>query len=129
MKKALVAIILICYLAVSCGVVINFHYCMDQLSSTRLFASESKICNKCGMHSQKNHGCCRDEVKILRMKTDQQKVRVIQLSNFPSTIASITSTFIVIPSYNTDPSNQWQGHSPPLLITQDTYLQNCVFTI
>jgi len=45
MKKAAVSILLISYLAVSSGIVVNFHYCMNKLSSTELFAAEGKKCD------------------------------------------------------------------------------------
>ena len=51
MKKIVVPILLLCYLALTTGVIVNLHYCMNRLASTELFASESKQCGKCGMHT------------------------------------------------------------------------------
>ena len=63
---------MICYLGVTTGVVINFHYCMEKLASAKLFDTKSKKCGKCGMHMEDADGCCRDEVKIVKMEEDQQ---------------------------------------------------------
>lgn len=130
MKKIWVSIVLISYLAVSSGVVVNFHYCMNRLASTELFATEGKQCMKCGMDMHKGKGCCHDEVKVVKMNGDQ-KVTPSLSYELPSLEASVAppSAFIVTPFYNGVASNNYQNHSPPLLTEQDTYLQNCVFRI
>jgi hypothetical protein len=129
MKKILVSITLVCYLAVSCGVVINFHYCMNRLASIQLFASEKQVCDKCGMATKRSHGCCRDEVTVIKMKDDQQKAQPAYSLQAPDQIISVPSVFIIIPTYNVDESGHGQNHSPPLLTGQDICLQNCVFRI
>ena len=130
MKKIVVSIVLVCYLAVSSGVIINFHYCMNRLASTELFASESKQCGKCGMHTDKSHGCCRDEVKIVKMD-DDQKLTVALSYVLPSLDALVyeLSDYIVSSFYNVPVTRHYQNHFPPLLSEQDTYLQNGVFRI
>jgi hypothetical protein len=130
MKKTAASIALFFYLLVSCGVVVNFHYCMDRLASVQFFKAESKICGKCGMDSDDAEGCCRDEIKVIRMQEDQQQnlqlAFVLQLPDVP---INIPSAFIDEPFYNVDEARHWHNHSPPLLAAQDTYLRNCVFRI
>lgn len=130
MKKALATISLFCYLAVTCGVIVNFHYCMDRLASTQLFGTENKICGKCGMHTDDSNGCCRDEVKIIKMEVDQ-KVDSYVSFELPALDALVQapSTFIETSFFNSGETRDYQNHSPPLLTEQDTYLQNCVFRI
>ena len=124
------SIALVCYLAVSCGVVINFHYCMNRLASTQLFASEKKYCDKCGMHTKKSNGCCHDEVKVVKLVQDQNthpglfyKLPAVDV------LINTPSEFIAASFYNVEGQRHFHNHSPPLLSAQDTYLQNNVFRI
>lgn len=130
MKKLLLAILLLSYLAVSSGIVVNFHYCMNRLASTEWFAMEGKRCDKCGMSMQKSHGCCHDEVKILKME-DDQKISSSVSFELPSLDmpSQAPSEFISTSFYNGDVATDPGNHPPPLLSGQDTYLSNCVFRI
>lgn len=130
MKKIWIPIVLTCYLAVSSGVIINFHYCMNRLASTELFAAKGKKCGKCGMNMHKDNGCCRDEVKIVKMD-DDQKTNPVVAFDLPSfdNLYQVPSAFISASFTNTFEKRHYQDHSPPLLTGQDTYLQNNVFRI
>ena len=130
MKKFLATILILVYLVFSCGVVINFHYCMDRLASTSLFGGESKYCGKCGMHSDDSDGCCRDEIKVVKLDEDQQNAQALDfVFAAPQTGIHYSSLFICQPFQNADPSGHFHNHSPPLLSGQDSYLQYCVFRI
>ena len=131
MKKILASIIVITYIVFSCGVVINFHFCMDRLASTSLFGKESRYCGKCGMHSDDSNGCCRDEVKVVKLGPDQQKAHALMVDQpTPILLSHLTSVFISLPFENPDVARHFHNHSPPLLLSaQDTYLQNNVFRI
>ena len=76
MKKLVISIVALCYFAVSCGVVVNFHYCMDRLASTSFFAPEIKKCGRCGMDIHQSNGCCRDEMQLLKLEDDQNKTTI-----------------------------------------------------
>jgi hypothetical protein len=130
MKKLTVIILLICYLAVSAGVIVNFHYCMDRLASAKLYEQKSKKCGQCGMHTEDSNGCCRDEVKIIKMDDDQQ-VNFGFSYSLPAieSFSHKTSEFIITSFYNVPLLRHYQNHSPPLLSAQDSYLQNSVFRI
>ena len=130
MTKIIASITLICYLTVTGGVIVNFHYCMDHLASTQLFGTEKTKCGKCGMHIKKSHGCCRDEVKIVKMSADQKTGGAISFElNPPAVPFHVPSPFITTSFINNAEQRHYQNHSPPLLTEQDTYLQNCVFRI
>jgi hypothetical protein len=130
MKKLVVFTVAVCYLAVTCGVVINFHYCMDRLASTTLFVSQGKKCGRCGMETHQSNGCCRDEMQIVKMEEDQNKTTVAAY-DIPSFEApGITpSAFITAGFTNPHVRHHFHNHSPPLLSEQDTHLQNSVFRI
>ena len=130
MKKLVTSIALVCYLAVSCGVVINYHYCMKRLASTQLFASAKPVCGKCGMHTKRSNGCCHDEVKVVKLVQDQNTISgfTYELPSIDATV-NIPSEFIAAAFYNINEQRHFHNHSPPLLSAQDTYLQINVFRI
>ena len=130
MKKLMTSIALVCYLAVSSGIVINYHYCMNRLASTQLFATAKPVCGKCGMHTKKSNGCCHDDVKVVKLQLDQNTISDL-VYNLPSldALPIIPSQFIAAAFYNINEQRHFHNHSPPLLSAQDTYLQINVFRI
>ena len=82
------------------------------------------------MQIQKSHGCCRDEVKIIKMAVDQRTASTVTFE-LPSldAIVYLPSTFITAPLFSAGEMKQYNNHSPPLLTEQDTYLVNRVFRI
>jgi hypothetical protein len=129
-KKLLAFILLITYFAFSSGVVINYHYCMNQLASAKLFEKESDVCGLCGMHSTDSEGCCHDEVKVLKAEDDQNTTASIAfLFKAPVLKLSQASEFLFLPVQNQNEFLLAVPHPPPLLTEQDTYLQNRVFRI
>ena len=129
MKKILASITLLCYITVSCGVVINFHYCMDRLASTRFFVAEKKVCSNCGMHTKKSHGCCRDEVKVVQLQQDQSVAHVAFSMKPPVNTFFVPSTFFVTSFYNAAETPQQFSHPPPLFTGKDICVLNAVFRI
>lgn len=103
---------------------------MNKLASTQLFASNKSECGKCGMHTDESDGCCRDEVKVVKLVQDQNKIPVV-IYEFPPIEQLVTapSEFIAALFQNTDVQRHFYNHSPPLLSAQDTYLQINVFRI
>jgi hypothetical protein len=128
MKKAIAAILLVLYVAFSTGVVISFHYCMNDLDSLQLGAAKTEICGKCGMHQEKANACCNDEVKIFKIQDDQQLSAISYKFASPETI--ITPLPVWDEAAFITPAHQLflNNHSPPLP-KQNTYLRNCVFRI
>lgn len=130
MKKTIFAISFLCYFAVTSGVVINYHYCMKRLVSVHLFDTAPDTCGMCGMDMHESSGCCRDEVKVVKLDQDQNKLTVA-LVEAPLFEIPITtpSAFIVAAFENKYEQRHFHNHSPPVLSEQDTYLQNNVFRI
>lgn len=75
-------------------------------------------------------GCCRDEVKVVKLDQDQNKLAVALLTA-PSIEVAVTtpSAFIAAAFENEYQQRHFHNHSPPLLSEQDIYLQNNVFRI
>lgn len=130
MKKFIATISFLLYLGMTTGVVVNFHYCMNTLASADVFGREAKVCGKCGMDVDSSMGCCRDEVKVIKMEDDHQPAVSLMLAIqapaiVPTDYSDYFSAFIPEPL----PKGSLNNHSPPLLSEQDTYLQNRVFRL
>ena len=130
MKKALFSISFLCYFAVTSGVIISSHFCMKKLVSVKLFETSSAVCGRCGMDNHESSGCCRDEVKLVKLVQDQNKIPVV-VYELPAVDMQVTipSAFITASFENNDEQRHFHNHSPPLLSEQDTYLRNNVFRI
>jgi hypothetical protein len=128
MKRIIASFTVIVYFAFACGVMVNYHFCMDQYHSFSLYQSASDKCATCGMHA-KTRGCCHDEVKIVKLQDDYQtSVASFEFKNIqPAVIAP--SEFLSVALLNEDVPVSKTDHSPPLLPQQDVYLQNRVFRI
>jgi hypothetical protein len=128
MKKIIASFTVMVYFAFACGVMVSYHYCMDSFDSFRLYKASSDWCTKCGMHTEK-HGCCHDEVKIVKLQDDYQTSSASFA--FASIQPAITtpSEFLSVTLLNEEIALNKTDHSPPLLPQQDVYLQNRVFRI
>ena len=111
MKRYALLILATFYLLISSGVTVNVHYCMGKLASLGLLTHDSKKCSNCGMD---NSGCCKDEVKILKIQDNQ---------NTTSSFVAIPKVAVSIPSYTADVPqtlalsrsiHSSADHSPPL---------------
>jgi hypothetical protein len=128
MKKIMAFFTVVVYFAFACGVMVNYHFCMDRYTSFGLYQPAGSLCHVCGMHAKKK-GCCHDEVKIMKIQSDQQTTSVsLSLKNvqLPATLNE------ALFSQNLIKENivlNKLGHSPPLLTQQDIYLQDRVFRI
>jgi hypothetical protein len=128
MKKILASFTVFVYFAFACGVMVNYHYCMNSFDSFRLYKAASDWCGTCGMHAKK-HGCCHDEVKIVKLQDDYKTSSTsFSLENLQPAITT-PSEFLSAAILNDEIALNKTDHSPPLLLKQDVYLQNRVFRI
>ena len=131
MKKVSVILLAILYFAISSGMIVNMHYCMNRFSSADFeLAGSKKQCETCGMNKAKSHGCCHDEIKLVKLQDDQnrQSLGSFDVSVFQA-VAIVPSQFIVTSFYNADETNHHKDYAPPLRNRQDANLLNCVFRI
>lgn len=130
MKKGIAAISFLLYFAVTSGIVINSHYCMKRLVSIHLFETKAKVCGLCGMDIHDSEGCCRDEVKVIKLVQDQVKIPVTLYEiPFVEAVVPVMTDYLFASIRKIDDKRHFNNHSPPLLSAQDTYLQNNVFRI
>ncbi len=131
MKKLSVIILAICYLAVSSGVVISQHFCMNRLDSVQYFSVQANDeCGRCGMSMEEAHGCCHDKVDLVKLQNDQQQAfaTLFQFSA-PATLPPTPIHFLL----TTPPTQEIYidnlAHAPPFLPDDDLCILNSVFRI
>src|ERR1051326_5979903 len=115
MKKVLASISVLIYFTMTCGVIVNLHYCMGRVQSFELYGAEKKVCDVCGMSLKNTHGCCKEEVKILKIQDDQNKAHASYSIKSIDVPAIITPDFIVASIYDIERTSDFNNHSPPLL--------------
>lgn len=130
MRKLILAISLLVYSAVTCGVEVNLHYCMDRLASVELFGNSNDRCSLCGMDMHKDNNCCHDESKLVKLEQDQSKPQ-LQDFQFPVPVATlqVPSAFIVAPFTTEAGIPDYVTDQPPLLSSQYAYIEFGVFRI
>ena len=99
---------------------------MDEFESAQIGSSGDDVCDNCGMHE--DDGCCRSEVKVVKLKT----------SHVISQVPNIDLSLVELPVINSDlflsslPNTSRQfpitDHGPPIA-DNEVYLRNCVFRI
>lgn len=129
MKKLLSSIMIIVYVTLSCGVMINQHYCMGRYQSFDLYSSVKNECGKCGMPMEDSHGCCKDQVKIVKIQNDQNSSTITYNFKAVESPALIPSDFIAASAISPNKLQKEENHIPPELSDQDVHLLNCVFRI
>ncbi len=66
MKKTFTYFLLLVYVLASFGVVINFHYCADELAGVKVNAIGKSGC-ECDAESE-DAGCCHEDVSLVKLK-------------------------------------------------------------
>jgi len=128
MKKLIASFTVVIYFAFACGVLVNFHYCMDRYDSYSFYKAKSDWCPKCHMHTG-TRGCCHDEVKIIKLQDDHQTSSLsFAFKDVPPAVI-IPSEFLSVSPLMKDSDLGKTDTSPPVLSPPDIYLQNRVFRI
>ncbi|MBL0146451.1 MAG: hypothetical protein IPP48_12605 [Chitinophagaceae bacterium] len=78
MKKLLLTITAIIYMAASTGIAMDVHYCMGKLAGVEYFSKVDDKCGRCGMKEVGKNGCCHDEHKFVKLE-DSHKMFLTQL--------------------------------------------------
>lgn len=71
-KKLVVSILAVYYLAASIGVTIDMHYCMDRLVSWKVAAIQGDRSEVCGMEKTCKGRCCKDVHTTVKLDKDQK---------------------------------------------------------
>ena len=99
------------------GASVHLHFCMNKFISFNFTETENKTCGKCGMkESATKKGCCKDEVKQLKIDNDHQKstdasfIKIFQVTTIKYS-SSLLEFNAVVFNLNVNAIN----YSPPLL--------------
>ena len=129
MKKIVVILLLLIYGSATMGATIHMHYCMNELVGWSLWHGEKdKECGKCGMKEKKG-GCCKDEHKQVKLKTEHQKsatAQYIQFLDIPALTTPVADfSFEIKPTSLAFPVS----NAPPKIPREKIYILHCVFLI
>jgi hypothetical protein len=102
---------------------------MNEFDSAKLYQTSTDVCNRCGMHTSDSDGCCHDELKVVKLNEDHLFSQLNFEIKSPEVTAIQHSNLIVAFNIKKVLGKDYQNHSPPLLSSQDIYIQNCVFRI
>ncbi len=131
MKRFLVSILALLYLAASAGFTLRAHYCMGQMTGASIeHAGQANVlhrCERCGMEKKNSgNGCCKDKVKTFRSSPEQTVVKALSFGAPPLLIAVLPPAYpscplaavpliLVIPTAPV--------HGPPLQTALPRYLR------
>lgn len=130
MKKFLVTILALVYLTVSSGATVHLHYCMGKLIAWGLSDKKDGKCGTCGMMKAGHTGCCKDELKQIKIEKHQKAVEsafqflIISSDEVEAPSASLS---LVYPSSSV--LNNTTAHAPPRLGAVPIFVLNCNFRI
>lgn len=117
LKRIAVILMMLIYGTTTVGATVHLHYCMDKFISWDLNETENKTCGKCGMkESATKKGCCKDEIKQLKIDTDHQKSTVESFIKIFQSPAIKYATFLL--AFNNvvfDINANAKVYAPPLL--------------
>lgn len=127
MKKIVVILLLLIYGSATMGATIHMHYCMNELVGWSLWHGEKdNECGKCGMKEKKG-GCCKDEHKQVKLKTEHQKsatAQYIQFLDVPALTTPVADfSFEIKPASLAFPVS----NAPPKIPRERLYILHCVF--
>ena len=127
MKKILVSIFAVFYLASSVGATVHLHYCMDKFINWSLLKGGEK-CNKCGM--EKDGSCCKDENKFVKNNIDQKlaesSIQLIQMAAVAMPAAFVCTSDCYFTSIIQE---NLLSHAPPRNSGVGIYILNRVFRL
>ena len=130
MKKTVVILLLLIYSSAMMGATVHLHYCMNEFAGWSLLPGGDDTCGKCGMEEKDQEGCCKDERKQLKLKTDHQKAEASAfLTILPA--PAITTPFS---DFNFQPffkitERYSTCHAPPDIGDVKLHVLHCVFLI
>lgn len=118
MKHFLVIPLLLLYMVASTGIMINLHYCGEQIESWALNdktkGCEDDPCDE--TDSAKEHNCCKDKAISSKISVEQEAASYFKLAFSPKFIIPHTDCFypeneqLILAAGN---SHSFQAHAPP----------------
>ncbi len=114
------------------GATVHVHYCMDKIIGWDLSQTESSTCGKCGMkENSTKKGCCKDELKQLKIDNDYQTSTVAFLhKNFSVPAIKFYPSLLEFNRVVLNTDVNIEHYSPPLLpFAQERTILYCTYLI
>ncbi len=87
MKRFLVSILMVLYMAGAMGATVHMHYCMGDLVGASLLHHDEHKCDRCGMVKRTDdNGCCKDEHKTFKTTEHSKTTNDLQLLQFSEAV-------------------------------------------
>jgi len=100
---------------------------MGKVDLVQLGAVKEKTCSKCGMHTDDSGGCCRDEIKVVKLQQDLKSVALPSFEMQP--MVKEPPLFAVLPFLNFNQRNVSADLHPPAPDKSHIYIIHRVFRI
>jgi hypothetical protein len=130
MQKLFITIIAVLYLALSSGVTVHMHYCMDKLIGSTLWHDhdDDHKCSECGMTKKSNNGCCKDIHKLVKSDDKHSPAFLsFSLGHAPVAILPASWNIVAEPLHFRNVVVAPNANAPPgkLVKTSPIYIQVC----
>ena len=102
------------YMVVTCGIAVNFHYCMGELKSVKVGHAQTDHCDDCGMTSKKS-ACCHDDTKWFKVDDNHQSAYSSVDFQAPIFLLTPPERFIITPPLVSTTSVLVNNNSPPII--------------
>lgn len=113
MKRITVILLMLLYLVPSIGLTVSAHHCGGKIASYSLRLLDLGEKCPCGKKPMKKD-CCKEEAKIFKLKSEQQKSHQLLVKVFTSPpVQPIVSTIIAFGYTNPSPTFGLVSNLPP----------------
>lgn len=131
MRKLLISILAVMYMAAATGASINIHYCMDKMIGAEWGNSSGDDCGKCGMEkSSSKDNCCKEEQKLVKIDLDQKTTDAsIQLVKLAATAIDVHHFEISEDNISSIAEEEPTSNAPPKGAPIALYKRNCTYLI
>lgn len=129
MKKIVAIFFLITYGFTTIGATIHLHYCMNKFVGAGLWHSNNNKCGKCGMIEKDKKGCCKDEHKQIKLKSDHKKETVETGFLFTVSLATLTPYTTYLFADDSITEKLPNSNAPPPKQSIPIYILNCTYRI
>jgi hypothetical protein len=114
MKRILVTILSILYMASATGATVHIHYCMGKFMGVSLIHKDGDRCGKCGMKKAgQKMGCCKDEHKTFKTGDHQLAKASFDFSHQITPVHLTAYSFYPKPVYASCVNKTAQANAPP----------------
>ena len=119
------------YALATTGATRYVHFCMDQLVNAGVGTNDAPACHNCGMtkQQQQKSDCCKDNVNLLKMESDQLNASSFDFNLNIQTTPSLPAYTDIIPFRFSQQLFSAGVDVPPVIPGIPIFLNYCSFRI